>query len=120
MPILFAVILILLAGCASSSALLAPYEPPASCADLDAEMLALAEHDATIYSVRGIKESAAIGIGVAAAAGTLPVGFAWAPIVAAMLPQIQAPTNGERIAYLALAREARGCSLSAQHEDDIR
>lgn len=101
--------LVIIAGCVSSGALLAPYDPPASCATLDAEMLALAEHDATIYSVRSFKEGAAAGIGIAAAAGTLPVGFAWAPLVAAMLPQIQAPTNGERISYLAYAREARGC-----------
>ena len=38
----------MLAGCVSSTALLAPYDPPASCAALDAEMLALAEHDATL------------------------------------------------------------------------
>ena len=110
----------MLAGCVSSAALLAPYEPPASCAALDAEMLALAEHDATIYSVRGIKGGVAAGVGVAAAAGTLPVGFAWAPLVAAVLPQIQAPTNDERIAYLAYAREARGCPLVNLQQDKSR
>lgn len=48
-----------LTGCATEQALLAPYQPPADCAAIDAEMAAIAKHDAKIYTLRGLKEGVA-------------------------------------------------------------
>lgn len=103
---------LLLTGCALAqpAAVLAPYAAvPTTCAALDAELLALAEHDAQVLSARALKQQTATGIGVAAAAGALPTAMAWAPLAAAGASQIQLPTHEERIRHLALVREIRGC-----------
>jgi hypothetical protein len=99
-------------GCAGGNpaSVLAPYAGvPTTCQAIDAELLALAEHDAAIYAARAIKEQTATGIGVAAAAGALPAGFAWAPLAAAGANQVRLPTHAARIQHLAVVREIRGC-----------
>jgi hypothetical protein len=83
---------------------------PTTCEALDAELVALATRDAAVLSARALKEQTATGIGVAAAAGALPTGLAWAPLAAAGAHQIQLPTHGPRIEYLAIVREIRGCA----------
>ena len=101
-----------LTGCALAqpASVLSPYAAvPATCQEIDAELLALAEQDAKVLAARATKEQVAAGVGVAAAAGALPSGFAWAPLAAAGAHQVRLPTHGPRIEYLAIVREIRGC-----------
>jgi hypothetical protein len=110
MRLIAMILILILAGCATSESVLAPYASPLSCAEIDAEMVKLAERDANIYTARGLKEGAATGVGIAAASGVIPVGFAWLPLVAAVAGELRLTTHEERIAFLAYAREARGCT----------
>ena len=99
-----------LTGCVSPGQVLEPYiAVPATCDEIDAEMLELAGLDATVFSLRGIKEGAVASVGLAAAAGTLPTGFAWAPLGAAAIGQVRLGTHETRISYLAYVREMRKC-----------
>lgn len=93
---------IAMAGCATPGAILAPYtERPAGCAAIAAEMWALAESDAPRYALRGVARGLPTAVGVASAAGALPTGWVWAPLVAAFAPLIPIGTHEQRIAYLA-------------------
>jgi hypothetical protein len=99
-----------LTGCATSDGVLAPYaDAPTDCNEIAAEMLSLAEHDAAVLTARGLKEGAATGVGLAAAAGALPAGWAWAPLAAALAGQVELATHGQRIRYLAERAAGLGC-----------
>ena len=108
MRTLIALSVVLLVGCAS----IHPYQQPLpdGCEAMRAEMDELIEKDNAVYNIRGFKEGAVIGVSVAASAGALPIGWAWAPMVAAVAQNIQAPTHEARIAYLATALLEKDCN----------
>ncbi len=101
---------LLLTGCASSTALLAPYAPiPATCEAIYHDMTTLAERDAKVLLARSLKGGVATGIGLVAAAGAIPTGFAWVPLVVSVAASFQLSTHETRIAYLADQYGYRDC-----------
>ena len=111
-----AALAITITGCATDQALLATYQPPESCSAINAEMAHIARRDAHIVNAFGLKDGLVVGVGVAAAAGMVPAGWAWGPLAATVAGQLRAPTQPERLAYLANARESRGCVVRAKTE----
>ena len=100
----------LLTACATPQQMLSTYSDiPETCAEIDQELWAHAEKDATWTTVRTLKDSGSAGVSIAAAAGLIPAGFAWAPLAALVVNQFSVPSNFSRIQFLAIAREQRGC-----------
>ena len=99
-----------LTACATPQQVLAPASNvPETCEAIDAEMFTLAESQGQWQGVGTAKDSAVLGVGIAAAAGVLPAGFAWAPLAAMVVQQVRVPNHVGRINYLANVREIRGC-----------
>ena len=99
-----------LTACATPQQVLAPAaNVPTTCGAIDAEMLTLAEAQGQWQGIGTAKDSAVLGVGIAAAAGVLPAGFAWAPLAAMVMQQVRVPNHVGRINYLAQIREIRGC-----------
>ena len=99
-----------LTACATAEQVLAPASNvPTSCKAIDREMITLAEKHGNWDGIGVVKDSAVVGVGIAAAAGVLPAGFAWAPLVGMVVQQVRVPSYAGRINYLAQVREMRGC-----------
>jgi hypothetical protein len=116
-PLVVLVLLLVLAtGCSlvpTHDDVLATWVPPASCAALHAEMDALADRVAQRALVNTAKEGLVGAAGGVAATGLLPPAgaFALVPVVIAGMREFNLDTGAAsaRLAYLATARDARGC-----------
>ncbi|MEA3641295.1 MAG: hypothetical protein VBE63_15325 [Lamprobacter sp.] len=109
MPLL-SILLLLLAGCATPEYMLSGFtDVPKTCAEIDAELRQSAKQQALSSNLTLGKTGLITGISVAAAAGALPVGFAWAPLFAIAIQPLQPPSKADRIYHLARVREIRDC-----------
>jgi hypothetical protein len=105
--LIFVLLLPFIIGCSSTRTILSPYtEVPETCEAIDQKLIEYAEHDLRIFNLRYGKELGVTAIGVAASVGAIPPIWALAPTVAY---QLKLGTYTDRIRYLAMAREIKGC-----------
>ena len=100
----------LAAGCASAESRLDQFTRiPSTCEAIYAEMVAAAERESRSAAIRSLLSAAPAGIGIAAAAGAVPVGLSWLPLVGSLAPLIPVGSENTRIWHLAQAHLYYGC-----------